>query len=173
MRVFWRRGFAEASYDDLTRATGVSRKGLYTSFGDKRSLFIKALQRYRQKQAIEFLAELDQPDADMDAIHRLFLRFAELAKTPGGRLGCFMANTANSETIHDPDVQTQVHLHLRHTRNRFQAVLVRAGIPAERATSLGGYLTGLLQGLFLLSHAGAEHDLIDAHVREGLRVLDH
>lgn len=172
MFLFWRRGYAEASYDDLTQATGVSRKGLYTSFGDKRSLFLKTLERYRKTQAIAFLSELDDTDAGEDAIKDLFQRIAEVSKSQAGRMGCFMANTANDETALDPDVAQQLHLHLARTSARFRAVLERSGRLPDKAASLGDYLTGLLQGLFVLAHAGAKADMIDAHVREGLRVLD-
>ncbi|MEM9840503.1 MAG: TetR/AcrR family transcriptional regulator [Pseudomonadota bacterium] len=171
MRLFWRRGFAAASYDDLTRATGVSRKGLYTSFGDKRALFVKSLQRYRKTQAISFLAELDEPNAGVAHISEMFWRIANVAKSPAGRNGCFMANTANDETANDPDVQKQILLHLQKTSDRFRQALLRSAIPGSNVDSLADYLTGLLQGLFVLAHGGADAKMIDAYVREGLRVL--
>ena len=172
MLVFWRRGYAETSYDDLTKATGVSRKGLYTSFGDKRSLFLKALERYRKTHAMTFLCELEEADAGAAAIRRLFLRIAEASKSHAGRMGCFMANTANDETARDPDVAKQLDLHLSLTSKRFRTVLARSGFSPERTSSLGDYLTGLLHGLFVLAHAGAEANMIDAYVQEGLRVLE-
>ncbi len=35
MSVFWRHGFADTSLQDLERATGVNKSGLYTEFRDK------------------------------------------------------------------------------------------------------------------------------------------
>lgn len=171
MQVFWRRGFAETSYDDLTKATGVSRKGLYGSFGDKRSLFLKTLRLYQRTQAVEFLWELDEPQADGRSVRALFERIGEVSKTAFGRSGCFMANTSNDEMINDTDVHDEVLRHLKRTSARFEAVLKRDGRNSVRAQELADYFTGLLQGLFVLAHAGADHRMIDAHVSEGLRVL--
>ncbi|MEO0917195.1 MAG: TetR/AcrR family transcriptional regulator [Pseudomonadota bacterium] len=171
MRLFWRKGFAETSYDDLTKATGVSRKGLYGSFGDKRGLFLRTLQLYRKTQAVEFLWELDEPQADRRAIQAMFERIGEVSKTSFGLMGCFMANTANDEMVSDPAVKSEVLAHLQRVSQRFQTVLERDGYPKDRAERLADYFTGLLQGLFVLAHAGAKARMIDAHISEGLTVL--
>lgn len=171
MRLFWERGFAEASYDDLTKTTGVSRKGLYSTFGDKRSLFLRTLERYRRTQAVEFLNDLDREGVTAETVASVFERIGELAKSPAGRMGCLMANTANDETARDADVHRQIELHLERTSERFRAALERSGVAANRAEPLGDYLTGLLQGLFVLAHAGAPARMIDATVAEGLRAV--
>jgi TetR/AcrR family transcriptional regulator, transcriptional repressor for nem operon len=171
MLLFWKRGFAEASYDDLTKATGVSRKSLYATFGDKRSLFLKSLERYRRTQAVTILSELDSEDASLATITALFEQIGAMAKSPAGRTGCLMANTANDETAHDPDVHDQIERHLSRTSARFRTALGRAGVAQDRAGPLGDYLTGLLQGLFVLAHAGAPAHMIDATVSEGLRAV--
>ena len=44
--VFWEKGFDGASIEDLTTAMGISRPSLYATFGNKRSLFIEAIDRY-------------------------------------------------------------------------------------------------------------------------------
>ncbi len=46
--VFWKEGFAGTSLDDLSAATGMNRPSLYGAFGDKRELYIKSYQRYRE-----------------------------------------------------------------------------------------------------------------------------
>src|SRR5690348_18416902 len=45
--LFRKDGFAATSLDDLSAATGMNRPSLYGAFGDKRELFIKSYQRYR------------------------------------------------------------------------------------------------------------------------------
>src|SRR5882762_5673554 len=46
--LFRRHGFAATSLDDLSEATGMNRPSLYGAFGDKRELYIKSYQRYRE-----------------------------------------------------------------------------------------------------------------------------
>src|SRR5947209_6869980 len=47
--VFWKEGFAATSLDDLSAATGMNRPSLYGAFGDKRELYIKSYQSYRDR----------------------------------------------------------------------------------------------------------------------------
>ena len=39
--VFWQRGFSDTSLEDLERATGVNKSGLYSEFRDKEDLFVE------------------------------------------------------------------------------------------------------------------------------------
>src|SRR5712671_3461480 len=48
MRVFWRKGYQGASLSELTKAMGINRPSLYAAFGNKETLFGKALDRYAQ-----------------------------------------------------------------------------------------------------------------------------
>src|SRR6201987_1406862 len=50
MPIFWKRGFADTSLQDLERATGVNKSGLYTEFRDKEDLFVACLRRYLESQ---------------------------------------------------------------------------------------------------------------------------
>ena len=48
--VFWRRGFADTSLQDLERATGVNKSGLYAEFRDKEDIFVASLRHYLDSQ---------------------------------------------------------------------------------------------------------------------------
>src|SRR6202789_390154 len=50
MPVFWKHGFADTSLQELERATGVNKSGLYTEFRDKEDLFVACLRHYLQSQ---------------------------------------------------------------------------------------------------------------------------
>ena len=63
VEVFWERGYAGASLDDLTAAMRLNRPSVYAAFGDKHSLFLAALDRYGAtlgRQPLE--AMLREPD---------------------------------------------------------------------------------------------------------------
>ena len=49
LHVFWRLGYEATSVTDLMEATGLAKGSLYKAFGDKRSLFLKALDRYLER----------------------------------------------------------------------------------------------------------------------------
>ncbi|RZI57879.1 MAG: TetR/AcrR family transcriptional regulator [Zymomonas sp.] len=46
MHLFWRHGYEATSVADLTRAMGITPPSLYAAFGDKRRLFLEAVERY-------------------------------------------------------------------------------------------------------------------------------
>src|ERR1700732_3592050 len=50
MPVFWTHGFSDTSLQDLERATGVNKSGLYTEFRDKEDLFVACLRHYLKSQ---------------------------------------------------------------------------------------------------------------------------
>ena len=50
MPVFWNHGFVDTSLQELERATGVNRSGLYTKFRDKEDLFVACLRHYLESQ---------------------------------------------------------------------------------------------------------------------------
>jgi TetR/AcrR family transcriptional regulator, copper-responsive repressor len=44
--VFWKHGFADASLQELEKATGVNKSGLYAEFSGKEELFLESLRFY-------------------------------------------------------------------------------------------------------------------------------
>lgn len=59
MRVFWAKGYAWTSTEDLLNAMGIGRQSLYNAFGDKRKLYLEALDRYQQASNAKHLERLD------------------------------------------------------------------------------------------------------------------
>src|SRR6202008_4821595 len=86
MTTFWTRGYEATSIDDLVEATGIGRGSLYGTFGDKRQLFLAALDRYWDTVGMEMFAELSRSDA-RHAVERMFdalIRRASDPKFPRG-----------------------------------------------------------------------------------------
>lgn len=48
--MFWEQGFAATSLQDLERATGVNRSGLYSEFADKDALYVATPDHYLSKR---------------------------------------------------------------------------------------------------------------------------
>ena len=63
MRVFWEKGYAGASLDDLTAAMCINRSSLYSSFGDKEKLFKRAIAHYAEGPISYVGRSLQQPTA--------------------------------------------------------------------------------------------------------------
>jgi TetR/AcrR family transcriptional regulator, transcriptional repressor for nem operon len=94
MRLFWSKGFEATSMDDLVRATGVSRYGIYEAASGKEGLFLACLETYSQAIVTPAFADVERGDADIGAISGYFERqiaAGEHAGLPGP--GCLMANS--------------------------------------------------------------------------------
>src|SRR5260370_9757147 len=50
MPVFWKHGFSDTTLQELERATGVNKSGLYSEFRDKEDLFVACLRYYLESQ---------------------------------------------------------------------------------------------------------------------------
>src|SRR5579864_5276945 len=63
MQVFWRKGYLGTSLSDLTDAMGINRPSLYATFGNKKSLFRKALEHYFKGPSSYLGESLREPNA--------------------------------------------------------------------------------------------------------------
>jgi AcrR family transcriptional regulator len=94
MPVFWKHGFADTSLQDLERATGVNKSGLYTEFRDKEDLFMACLRHYLESQGKRGL--LTKEPLGWRNIEN-FLKFGPLYK--GEQQGCFSVNSMREFAI--------------------------------------------------------------------------
>src|SRR5207253_10001104 len=72
MDVFWQEGFAATSLDQLSAATGMNRPSLYGAFGDKRDIYIKAYQHYRERSRVGMVDLFKQELPLRQLLHRVF-----------------------------------------------------------------------------------------------------
>jgi AcrR family transcriptional regulator len=92
--VFWKHGFAGTTIQDLERATGVNKSGLYTEFRDKEDLFLACLRRYLEHQGERGL--LTKVPLGWKNIEG-FLKSGPLNK--GEQQGCFAINSMREFAI--------------------------------------------------------------------------
>ena len=69
--VFWERGYAATSMQDLAQATGVLRGSLYHAYGDKQAVFLRVFERYRRNFLDAARAQLANRDPAV-ALHDFF-----------------------------------------------------------------------------------------------------
>ena len=94
MEVFWKYGFADTSLQELERATGVNKSGLYTEFKDKEDLFLACLRHYLESQQKRGL--LTKKPLGWNNVEG-FLKNGPLNKGP--QQGCFSVNSMREFAI--------------------------------------------------------------------------
>lgn len=107
--LFRRQGFAATSLDDLSEATGMNRPSLYGAFGDKRELYIKSYQRYREEARASMAAIFREEMPVRQRLERIFASALNIYLSgETGPRGCFTVVTAASEAVGDPEIRAMV-----------------------------------------------------------------
>lgn len=167
--LFSSRGYSETSMDDIVRATGVSRYGIYGTFGNKRELFEQALERYADGMGKQSFLRLLEPDASLAHIRRIFDERIESACTSGNQRGCMLCHTAMELAPHDHEIAGVLQKFLRRMSKAFSVGLESAREKGEVREDLdlrdaGEFLTGAMFGLIVLARAGFPKKTLDAFV---------
>jgi len=90
MQLFWQKGFAASSVDQLVHATGVQRFSMYGTFGDKSGLLRAALRCYDERVVGRLLAGMEHGSGGIETIVDYFQSLAAYHRSPAGRRGCLM-----------------------------------------------------------------------------------
>src|SRR5258708_31039631 len=101
--LFSQKGFAATSTDDLMRAMEVGRQSMYGTFGDKRALFLKALEVYVSENVRAMNVELQAPGSPLAAIRSALVHFSE-RKDLSTTDGCMGINAICEFGMRDDDV---------------------------------------------------------------------
>jgi TetR/AcrR family transcriptional repressor of nem operon len=169
VQLFWERGYEGTSLADLEAHLGLGRQSLYNSFGDKHALFLKALDRYQRDVGEGAFAQLNAPDAGLDAIRGFFRWSIESQTSPHGARGCLMGNTISERGSQDPDAMLRCN-HARDSLERgFRRALAQAKAGGELPQGLDVEATATLlviqnYGLAVLAKAGATATQLHAAV---------
>src|SRR5882724_7639051 len=143
--VFWKEGFAATSLDDLSAATGMNRPSLYGAFGDKRELYIKSYESYRDRarQRMGEAFAIDLPLREMlQKIYGIALDMYLSGKD--GPRGCFTVMTATSEAVFDPAIREMVISGLLETDRFFARIFKRGKERGELAASADPQVLALI-----------------------------
>lgn len=153
LELFWRQGYEGTSLKQLLDAMGIRRQSLYDTFGDKHSLFLAVLDRYRDNVMTLVDQHLGE-GASVASIHGFFQYYlAEIMQTD--QRACLMANAALERSLRDPEVATRVHNYLQTLELALRTVLEQARRTGElredaSPVALSRHLVSCLMGLSVM-----------------------
>ncbi len=171
--VFWNKGYAATSLDDLVAASHVNRPSLYAAFGNKRAIYLRVLEDMRA-WSIEQIERHLAGDGDplRRALHEFLIASADstLAGDEGAR-GCFIVCTAVTEALQDADTRAIAARYVedvdRVFRERFErsADELNAGVDPTSAAAIA---SAALQSLAIRARTGSTREdlvrIVDATV---------
>jgi TetR/AcrR family transcriptional repressor of nem operon len=174
--LFASKGYSETSMDDIVRATGVSRYGIYGTFGNKRELFEQALDRYAEGMGKASFLRLLEPDASLAHIRKIFDERIDDMCTSSESKGCLFVHTAMELAPHDHEIQGVLQKFMKRMSKAFAIGLESAREKGEVKADLdvrsgGEFLTGAMWGLAVLARTGFPRETLDGFVDNTLASL--
>ena len=174
---FWERGYAATSVDDLTAATGLGKGSLYGAFGDKHSLYLRALDDYIASSLDRVRAGLRDPN--VGAYERLARHIRGQVKATAAdksRRGCLMAKSAAELGGTDDAVEARIAQAYATWRDELAACIEEAqrdgDVDAKQNPQvLAGTLLAFMRGQEALHKGGAKPAALRAAADEMVSLI--
>ena len=157
--LFASKGYADTSMEDIVKATGVSRYGIYGTFGNKRELFEQALERFAEGMGKQSFLRLLEPDASLDHIRKIFdERIADMCCDEEHK-GCLFIHTAMQLAPEDDELRDVLKKFMKRMSKAFaiglESAKARGEVRADLDSAVAGEsLTSTMFGLAVLGRTG-------------------
>jgi AcrR family transcriptional regulator len=159
MLLFWRHGYEATSVHDLTAAMGITPPSLYTAFGNKKHLFLEAVQLYTSG-AVTSESIIDQAATARDAAFGLLQASAIGFTGESTPAGCLLASSAIScssaaEDVRKALAQIRIKIEKRLRNKIVHDQSLAKGRGTVNAEALAGHIMAVIQGMSTLARDGA------------------
>src|SRR5580698_1188466 len=102
--LFWRKGYSATSMQDLVDGLGISRSSLYDTYGDKHTLYIKALESYQNEASGKVCSIVSSDALAKENIKKLLEFIIDGLLNDREHKGCFIVNAEVEVAPHDQQV---------------------------------------------------------------------
>jgi AcrR family transcriptional regulator len=175
--TFWAQGYAGASLDDLSAATGMNRPSLYGAFGDKQALFSAAIDAYIDTSRVAMTQAFRSGGALRQVLERVYHAGLDiyLSGDIGGR-GCFMTSAGLGQAVVDPAVRDKIASGLHEVDRAFERLVARAHAAGELPVgadpaALARVVALMLNALSVRARAGETREQLEATVQATLDLV--
>jgi TetR/AcrR family transcriptional repressor of nem operon len=161
MNVFWSNGYSGTSLPDLLKATRLSRSSLYAAFGDKRGLFLRALEQYIEESNVRIDSSLQAPLPALERVRACLNGYVDRSCGPGGKRGCLLIATAMELTAKDAEVGKRIRKFFDSYEKRLTATMALAQQQGELAEGVepahaARVLLCMMEGLRVVGKTGLD-----------------
>jgi len=174
--VFWDSGYEKTSLDDLMNKMGVGRQSLYDTFGNKRSLYLQALDEYRAMTQADTKHLFASGRSVRDCFRAILFGIAGESRARLER-GCMMINANLERARADKALNALIKRNATEVREIFSAALrsgQRAGeIPPDKdPAALATFMFSTVHGMRHLGRTTADRATLEQIATVALGALD-
>lgn len=177
MQVFWHKGYEATSMEDLLSAMDINRGSLYATFGDKRELFMKAMELYCTEGGVGGrISILRQPGPALPLVRQFVEAMLEFGLSDPLRRGCLITNTVMELAPHEKEIGKKLSGRFHMLEEAFTNLLARAKREGELAEdkdprTLARILVTMMQGTIVMIKAGTPADVVKQTAKAALSIL--
>jgi TetR/AcrR family transcriptional repressor of nem operon len=175
MHCFWARGFEAASVRDLASEMGITGASMYNAFGDKRSLYRRALEHYLEQSVHDRIGRCENLPP-FPAIRAFFDEIIERSVSDKAQRGCLLVNSAFEVAPYDAELRAivaQEMVCLEAFFHRCVAAGQRDGtiVSVQPAEQLAKSLLSVLLGVRVLARIRPQREVLEGAVNGALGLL--
>lgn len=177
MKLFWAKGYAATGLAELQRVMGIGRKSLYDTYGNKRALFLKALDRYSQTVVRDLAHKLGDPaKPPLENVRTVFRDYAAECAEPLSQ-GCFLGVAMSQVRTDDDELAAILRDQLRRVERAYFEAFTAAQEcgdldPKTDARNLARLFVGAHQGLALIGRVSETPEMPLGIVEGALAAID-
>lgn len=162
--LFREKGYASASTEDLLGAMGIGRQSMYDTFGDKRGLYLAALERYNADSIGEFTHDMAAGRTPLGGLEAALKAFAQRAGT--GREGCLGVTAVFEFGRSDPEVaalsEASARTQLASIERQLRDARTAGEVPPDLSVkAAAAFVAASLSGLRVAARGGADMEALE------------
>ena len=174
--VLAEHGLNGATMDRVAAAAGVAKGSLYKGFGDKRTLFLKALDHYLERGRATLRELADDPRSGAELLRHWLDNVAAMATCTGLRRGCMSVNCTVELAPHDNEIRNRLRKHEREIEKIYVQLIGRGARDGSLRSDLdvqasAEWLTTIIDGLQVRGKLGLTRAQAESAVAMAMRAL--
>lgn len=176
MEVFWAHGYEATSLSELLKNMGIGKKSLYDTFGNKQSLFLKALDYYARTTIRDIRDRLSASGSPLTNLKQLLMEWQEMHSQPGS-CGCMLGTNIADFNTDNLAIAKVMRIYLTQLEDVFTTTLTRAQTAGELSSAanprnLARLLLCTTQGMALLGRVMDDDTTLKGAVEAAISALE-
>ena len=176
MEVFWAHGYEAASLSELLKSMGIGKKSLYDTFGNKHSLFLKALDYYARTTIRDIRDRLNADGSPLTNLKHLLREWQQM-HSQSGSCGCMLGTNIADFNTDDEAIANIMRVYLQQAEDAFTTTLKRAQAAGELSSNadprnIARLLLCTTQGMALLGRVMDNNTTLEGAVEVTISFIE-
>ncbi|RFZ85712.1 TetR/AcrR family transcriptional regulator [Mucilaginibacter terrenus] len=175
--LFWHKGYNGTSMQELVDTLGISRSSLYDTYGDKHTLYVKALQFYQSGSGGQMCNIISNAESAKEAIKKLLEFTTVNLLNDVQQKGCFMVNAEVEVAPHDVEVKALISQNNQLLEDTFCHAIKKGQDSGEingkqDARALARFIMNVVKGMRVTAKSSTDKAIFDDIINTTLTVFN-